>query len=107
MLNELKIDVDPGDPVYTLDHLVGLLRRAGKRLVWLRQERSRSGKGWHLTLKITPPCHSPMEVIALQAVCGSDRYREANNVLRARHVQDGTVSRYWRTRFNVFYDPTY
>lgn len=105
----LKIDIDPGAALYSLDHLCGLLQRAGKRLVALRQERSGSGKGWHLWLTITPPCQSFMEIVALQAVCGSDRYREANNICRVNTLATMAPGdrRYWEQRWNVLYDPVY
>lgn len=104
-LSVLKIDLDPGDPVYALDHVVGLLQRANKRAVWLMQERSRSGKGWHLWLKVRPACADLMEVVALQAILGSDRYREANNVCRVRTLAKLPRSRraFWRDRLNVLY----
>lgn len=101
-LRMLKVDIDPGQELLSLEHLAKLLRRSGKRILWMRQERSGSGKGWHLTIRVSPPCSSAMEVVALQAVLGSDRYREACNVLRVRNL--GRVSRYWRERWNVFYD---
>lgn len=98
----VKVDIDPGEPVYSLQHMCQLLARGGRRLLWMRQERSASGKGWHLTLRLTPPCSGPMEVVAWQAILGSDRYREACNVLRVRALK--YVSRYWRERWNVLYD---
>lgn len=109
VLTELRIDVDPGEPVFSVDHVCGLLRRAGKRALWLRQERSGSGKGWHLTLAVSPPCRDLMEVVALQAVLGSDRYREANNVCRVRALDrmDADARAYWSRRLNVFYDGAY
>lgn len=99
----LKLDLDPGQPVYTLGHLIMLLERAGYRVLWLRQEWSRSRKGQHIMLQLTPNPTDAMEVVALQAVLGSDRYREAANVLRARMLP--RVSPFWRRRFNVLYDP--
>lgn len=105
----LKIDVDAGHTLLTLNQLTGLLRRAGKRPVWLMQERSRSGKGWHLWFKVAPACRSLMEVVALQAVLGSDPYREANNVCRVLALDNMTPTErsYWASRLNVFYDPVY
>jgi len=44
-----------------------------------------------------------VETVALQLLCGSDPHREAYNLNRARQVDAGTVSPYWRARWNVFY----
>lgn len=96
----LKIDIDAGRDLPTLATLTRRLRFAGKRPLWLAQERSRSGRGWHLWLAVTPKC-SEMETVALQAVCGSDPAREANNVLRVNQLP--YVSAFWRDRWNVFY----
>lgn len=103
----LRIDVDRDDRVLTLSELHGRLRRAGKRALWLLQERSRSLRGWHCTLRVSPPCRTLDELVALQAICGSDPYREANNLLRARQI--GRVPAFWRrvSAVSVFYDPTY
>lgn len=103
----LKIDADAGTPLRTIAELQGMLARAGKRLRALQQSRSRSGDGWHLRLWVTPPCRSLTEVIALQAICGSDPYREANNLLRATRL--GCVTPFWRrpAAVNVLYDPNY
>lgn len=105
----LKIDVDRGYAPLTLAELTGRLRRAGKRPVWLLQERSASGQGWHLWCAVRPACRSLLEVVALQAVCGSDLRREANNVLRAVQLPRlaPAARRYWTARANVFYDPLF
>jgi len=103
----LRIDVDADARLLTLSELHGRLRRAGKRALWLLQERSRSLRGWHVTVRVSPPCCSLAELVALQAICGSDPYREANNLLRVQHV--GRVSPFWQRAgcVSVFYDPTY
>jgi hypothetical protein len=44
-----------------------------------------------------------VETVALQLLCGSDPQREAYNLNRARQVDAGEVSDYWRVRWNVFY----
>lgn len=98
----VKVDVDPGDKPYGLRHVRTLLARAGYALVSRSKVRSGSGKGWHVYLTIEPPASSPMELIALQAVLGSDRYREACNIARARVLPK--VDPFWRERFNVLYD---
>lgn len=84
--------------------IAGLLRRAGYRPLWLRQERSGSGKGWHLIVETKPEIKTPMEVVALQAILGSDPWREACNVQRVRNLD--RVPRAWRERdrWNVLYE---
>ena len=102
----VKIDVDPGQAVYSLAHMKRLLARAGQGLVRRWKVRSGSGKGWHVYVVIYPGVNSPMEMVALQAVLGSDRYREACNVQRARTLETMTpeMREYWADRFNVLYD---
>lgn len=107
MLDILKIDVDAGERVLSVAEIQGRLARAGKKVRWLKQERSRSGQGWHISVCVSPPCDSFLELVVLQAVCGSDPYREANNLMRAKQVQN--VPKFWRrvACVSVFYDPVY
>lgn len=66
---------------------IGLrLGRAGYDVVATCFERSTNG--WHGKVELEPAPGSPMEIIALQAVCGSDPMRESCNVNRAREVQN-------------------
>lgn len=61
------------------------LARAGYRVgAWSFE---RSTNGWHAKVELDPAPSSPMEIVALQAVCGSDPSRESCNVQRAREVQ--------------------
>lgn len=80
-----------------------LLARAGYLLVKRTVLASRSRKGRHVYLVIEPPCANAVEMVALQAVLGSDPYREACNTARARILDQ--VPEFWRHRWNVFYDP--
>lgn len=98
----LKVDIDADADLPTIWQLTRRLRFAGKTIHWVAQQRSRSGRGWHLWIAITPPTYTAFETIALQSVCGSDPSREANNVLRVRQLR--RVSRYWRDKWNVFYE---
>lgn len=59
-----------------------------------------STNGTHLTVTLNKKL-TPIETVALQAICGSDWKREAANFRRARSLGE---SRYWRERFNVLYD---
>jgi len=100
----LRLDVDAGRPLVTLGTLTVLLRRAGVRPLWLMQTRSPGGKGWHVECAVYPAPRTAMEIAALQAVCGSDRAREACNIQRARMVDTRQVPVWWRKRFNVLYE---
>jgi hypothetical protein len=98
----LKIDVDHNEPM----PIVELLRRsirAKVKIVSLAQRRSPSGRGWHVLLNVKPAPKTAMETVALQLLFGSDPYREAYNINRARAVDGGDVSPFWRRRWNVFY----
>lgn len=83
-----------------------LLARAGYSLVKRWKRRSPSGKGWHVYLLLDAPVSCWMETVALQAVLGSDRYREACNVQRVRTLaaMPPDLRAYWEPRFNVFYE---
>ena len=60
------------------------LERAGYELVaWCFEQ---STNGWHAKAELRPAPRSPMEIVALQAICGSDPLRESCNVQRAREV---------------------
>jgi len=46
---------------------------------------------------------TPLEIVFLQLLFGSDPIRESFNWHRARLVQAGAVPRFWRRRFNTLY----
>lgn len=93
------------------------LARAGYKVTAWSFERSTNG--WHAKVSLDRPPDSPMEVVALQAVCGSDPLRESCNVQRARmaeHVADSAAhpdatrverdaADFWLQRWNVLYRP--
>lgn len=97
----LRCDYDEGVCPPTDGRVYRLLKRAGYGVERTEWYRSPSGKGWHLVVDTDPLPGSEMEVVALQAVLGSDPLREACNVMRARNV--GRVGPFWRTRWNVLY----
>lgn len=101
-LTPLRIDVDRGRPL-SMKELGRRAARAHRRIRWLRQWRSPSGRGWHILLAVSPAPTTPMETVALQLLFGSDPYREAYNSNRALAVEGGEVSRFFRTRWNVLY----
>lgn len=80
------------------------LRRAGYELRFMMLRRSPGGNGWHVWLEVSPRPTSPLEVVALQAILGSDPLREAVTLYRAkqwRHTP--TFAKSW---FNVLYGPS-
>ena len=62
---------------------------------------SPSGTGWHLVIEVKPRPAHPMEVVALQSICGSDPYREAMQMHRARAFPFAAV--WMRDTWNVLY----
>lgn len=97
----LKLDIDSGERMpnnRTIDHR---LARAGFRRKRISRKRSPGGLGWHVTLEVDPSPASPLIVVALQAILGSDPQREACNLVRA--IQYDNVTPFWRDRWNVLY----
>lgn len=99
----LRVDLDDCERPPHVARWAWLMRRAGFRIVWLSQERSPGGKGWHCELALDPEPQAAIEVVALQAVLGSDPAREACNIHRAFMVDSKQVSPRWRKRWNVLY----
>lgn len=100
--SEIKLDIDSNDKP-DLITLVAKLKAAGYRLERMWERRSPGGKGWHIGLTVRPRPTSVMEVVALQAILGSDPWRECRTLLRARCYHDTpTFARSW---YNVLYLP--
>lgn len=97
----VKIDIDKGMHRPTLYELQRTLARAGYSIAWMMEKCSKSLKGFHIVLSVNPRPRTAMEVVALQAILGSDPNREACNVLRAR--QWAHLPKFWRDRWNVLY----
>ena len=70
-----------------------------QRVHWIRYDRTK--RGWHVVICLAGKL-SPVEVVALQAVMGSDRNREAFNLARARLIESGAAPRSWR--YNVLFE---
>lgn len=77
------------------------LQWAGYHVTRWHRRPSPSGTGTHIKLWVVPEPSSAMEVVALQAILGSDPYREASNLGRVRVLDE--LPEYWRTRWNVLY----
>lgn len=99
----LLLDYDEGMKLPTIAHLKWLAARAGVKIVKNGFKISPSGKGYHCFVIVDPAPRTCMEVVALQAVFGSDPKREACNVNRARMVDTKQVTPYWAQRWNVLY----
>ncbi len=97
----LKIDYDRPEDVVPVDEIEARLARAGYRPVRLERRISPSERGQHLVITIAPAPRSNYAVVALQAILGSDPYREACNVQRVRGLPQ--ASKFWRARWNVLY----
>lgn len=98
----LKVDIDrsPGYPARVWRQLTFLVHLLGWRVKTYGSWRSPSGTGWHVVV-ILADTLTPTEVVAVQALLGSDPRREAFNLARARKLP---TLRPWRDRFNVLYD---
>lgn len=98
----LKLDGDsPRYPARWFFRAQWLARRMGWRIVYQAMSRSTNG-GWHGELGIAG--RVPMlQVIAAQAIIGSDWAREAYNLRRATSPAFA-ASPLWRQRTNVLYE---
>jgi hypothetical protein len=95
--NKIMCDFDtaeiPSPAVNSLIHTLGLT------ICWQRWDRTR--RGWHLVLKVRERL-SDGEIIAAQAILGSDRNRERLNLARAISIRLHP-SAFWRPRINVLF----
>jgi hypothetical protein len=101
----LKLDHDPHARRLSLRELVKRAERANVTLIALGERRSPSGRGWHRWLVVSPAPASACEMVALQLLFGSDPYREAYLINRARAIDAKKVRGYWSQldNFNVLY----
>lgn len=97
----LRCDYDNRRMPPPLGPALQLLRRAGLKPVWCSWRRSPGGHGWHVVWRVRPQPRTPMEVVALQAILGSDVRREASNTWRARNWP--RMPPFERARWNVLY----
>lgn len=98
----LKLDFDSDVKSYKFEsEMCAKLKRAGYKAAHFSWKRSPSNQGWHCIVKLDPEPSSPLEVVALQAILGSDSFREASNLFRAKQLP--FVGQYWQKRWNVLY----
>lgn len=77
-----------------------LLRMCGLHVQYMRDDRTR--KGWHRIIQIRERL-SPSELVALQALCGSDRRREGLNLMRVLRSRERGMSDFEGARWNILY----
>lgn len=97
----LLLDVDALDKLVGVKAITNRLERAGYTIRDWKEKPSPSGRGIHVRILTHEEMRSPLEVVALQAICGSDPVREAFNVRRVRSLT--RVPRWWSERWNVLY----
>jgi len=102
----LKIDVDGGRrvPRWKLERLAAIVHLA---IIGIEDERSPGGHGWHRTIAVRPldprARWRAADRVAVQCLFGSDVWREAYTLHRARLVDARQVAPYWRDKWCVFY----
>lgn len=84
----LRLDIDAGKKRPTVSAICGLCKRAGYAVEAIGERRSPGGRGWHLTIDLSPRPRTMVEVVALQAILGSDPWREAVTLYRSRQAWD-------------------
>jgi hypothetical protein len=95
----LRVDLDRAQlPGRMYRRIVGTLR-------WLRVRPTlvvieRTARGWHIKVRLARRL-SPVTVVALQAILGSDPAREVFNLRRARNLH--RVPAELRDRYSVFF----
>lgn len=85
-------------PIFTVLRMVGL--RPSRQTIALERTRH----GWHVIIQLSERL-KPAEIVALQACLGSDRRREALNLMRALALRKrcNGVTPYWRKRWNILF----
>lgn len=97
----LMLDLDDRKLPYSIQHRIN----KALRLQGLRAESScyvRTRKGWHVEIRLTEKLQ-PLESVALQAIMGSDCFREGLNLLRVRSIEKHGAMPFWRKRWNLLY----
>jgi|ERR1700674_2346138 len=96
----LLLDFDMACPVPRLVPFLARLRIIGLRARWVSYRRT--AHGWHVEIGINASL-TPSELVAAQAVLGSDLRRETMNLRRAISLRVHKHSRFWRKRWNIFF----
>lgn len=87
---------DYDGPPIRLPRLAVLVRLMALRPLWVRYERTR--RGWHVVLRVRERLRLT-ETVSVQAILGSDPYREAFDFARARTAPNS----WWAARANLLF----
>lgn len=82
-------------PMWAVCRIVGLRPRS------IRTDRTR--RGWHVIVELNERLQAA-ELVALQAVLGSDNRRECLNLMRVIGMRKHPVSPFWRRRWNLLFE---
>lgn len=84
-----------------LSSIWAVCRIVGLRPIWIRTDRTR--KGWHVVIRLRQSL-SNAEIVAAQAIMGSDNRREALNLMRAIAIRQRDPGPTFRDRWNLLYE---
>ena len=76
-------------------------RIVGLRPAWIRTDRTRHG--WHAVIQLCAPLTNA-EIVACQAIMGSDSRREALNLMRVIAIRQRDPGPAWRDRWNILFE---
>lgn len=100
----LIIDVDNHFAI-SFRNLAGRIRVLRNSLHFLNFCYAKTKRGWHIHIE-TRERLNPPEIIAIQAILGSDRNRECLNMYRWLCMRDryNGLPRYWKKRWNLSFE---
>lgn len=95
----IYLDFDKRNPInlLRLRHAMCLCKL---RVGWVRYDRT--NRGWHVIVRLRQSVH-PLEIVALQAVLGSDPEREKFNLARVMENQRRGASAWKASRTNILF----
>lgn len=96
----LYLDMDqPASP--RLAPIFAICRIVGVRPMWIEYRRTQNG--WHVVLVLRDRLERA-EIVALQALCGSDKRRETLNLMRVLAIRRTPITDpFWQQRWNLLY----
>lgn len=98
-MTELRVDLDGPVPRRWWRRLVFVAHLCGLRIDAVMFARSQRN-GMHVTVRVRGRI-APVEVVAYQAILGSDPIREAINLVRVRYLAQAPP--FWRHRWNLLF----
>lgn len=97
LLVMVKLDHDAHNSrKLSVAELVRRAERAALVIESVHERRSASGRGWHRVVYVRADTLAASQIVGLQLLFGSDPLREAYNWNRARAIDGGEVSDYWK-----------